>query len=130
MGKRKFPSAAHAKRHRELDESWQKLLNKYPARSTVAKAAPVVRSINLNPAGPIRASPGPVRSLNSGVDPIPVKKQTQRYEGDMLKRDQAARDEYERKKLRIAPAYNKGGLQFLSEGEMTALQRGELRRRS
>lgn len=38
-----------------------------------------------------------------------------RYSGDMLEREQAAQEEIERKKRRVAPLYNKGGYQYVTD---------------
>lgn len=61
------------------------------------------------------------------ADPKPTRQLT----GEMLQRELAAKEVYETKmKPRIAPAYNKGGDQYLSDSELTAQMKGELRRRS
>lgn len=49
---------------------------------------------------------------------------------EMLEREAQAQERTKLFKNRVAPAYNKGGLQLLSEGEVAAEKRGELRRRS
>lgn len=49
---------------------------------------------------------------------------------DMLKREEQAREDARKFKARIGPAYNKGPIVLLSEGEIEAEKRGELRRRS
>jgi len=49
---------------------------------------------------------------------------------EMLQREADAVERTKMFKNRVAPAYNKGGLQLLSEGEVAAERRGELRRRS
>lgn len=38
-----------------------------------------------------------------------------RYHGDMLEREQKAQEEIERKKQRIAPLYNKGAYQYVTD---------------
>jgi hypothetical protein len=50
---------------------------------------------------------------------------------EMLRREQRAKEHYEANmKPRIAPAFNKGGDQYLTESELEAQRHGELRRRS
>lgn len=49
---------------------------------------------------------------------------------ELLKREEQAREDTRKFKARIGPAYNKGPIVLLSEGEIAAEKRGELRRRS
>lgn len=59
-------------------------------------------------------------------------KSNRRVETDeeMIERDMRARQEYERKKQRTGPLYNKGGYQYFGELDLAELQKGGLRRRS
>lgn len=62
---------------------------------------------------------------------MPAPKPSRQLTAEMLARELAAKEVYETKmKPRIAPAYNKGGDQYLSESELSAQMKGELRRRS
>jgi hypothetical protein len=60
----------------------------------------------------------------------PAPKPKQQLSEEMQQREAAAREQYEEMKKRVGPAYNKGGYQYLSEGELAAEKKGELRRRS
>lgn len=61
----------------------------------------------------------------------PKRKSREETDEEMRLREQKAREHYERNmKPRVAPAYNKGGDMYLSEGELEAQRHGELRRRS
>lgn len=49
---------------------------------------------------------------------------------ELQQREQQAQDRLREIKKRVDIGYNKGGLMLLSEGEVEAMKRGELRRRS
>ena len=125
--KRKFASAEQARQARELAASWEKLVNKYQPKQPPKASSGEEYVTPLRPMS-IRDAPPPGSSLNGGVDPTPVVKSAPRYEGEMLKREQAAQDQYERMKLRVAPPGNKMGAQYLSESECEAFRAGELLR--
>jgi hypothetical protein len=59
----------------------------------------------------------------------PAPKSKQQLSEEMQAREAAAKEQYRMIQNRIAPAYNKGGDQLLSESEYAAMNRGELRRR-
>lgn len=80
-GKKKFASAAHAKKARDLDESWKALQKKWAVevedkkRTRGLKAAPLKDSYSLTiPAG--RNTTAHIRSVNTGgnavLKPSPV----------------------------------------------------------
>lgn len=60
---------------------------------------------------PTRNIPSASLETLKGAHEAPVK-----YEGEMLERELAAQEEIERKKKRIAPAYNKGAYQYITDG--------------
>jgi hypothetical protein len=63
--------------------------------------------------------------------PTQVVKQKQQLSEDMQKREALAVQHYETvMKSRIGPAFNKSGDMYLSESELAAEKKGELRRRS
>jgi hypothetical protein len=53
-----------------------------------------------------------------------------KYDGAMLQREADARAITHETRKRVDQAYNKGGLQLLTESEFAAMGRGELRRRT
>lgn len=59
---------------------------------------------------------------------VPVNKPI--YIGEMAKREAEAQKEANRKKNQVAPVYNKGAPQYISEGMMDEFVSGKLRRRS
>lgn len=62
---------------------------------------------------------------------MPKPKPTRQLTAEMLAREQAAKEVYETKmKPRIGPAFNKSGDMYLSDSELAAEKKGELRRRS
>ncbi len=48
-------------------------------------------------------------TIKNEVKPVPV------YTGEMAEREARAQEETARKRLRVAPLYNKGGLQYISD---------------
>lgn len=54
-------------------------------------------------------------SLNNGVDPVRVLSKVE-YTGELAKREEEARKEVEAKKKRVAPLFNKGGYQYITDG--------------
>jgi len=127
--KRKFASAEQARQSRELAASWEKLVKKHqPKQPPKASSGDEQYVVPLRPVS-IRDVPPPGVSLNGGVDPTHVAKAAPKYEGTMLEREQAAKAQYERMKMRVAPPGNKMGAQYLSESECEAFRAGELRRR-
>lgn len=60
-----------------------------------------------------RSGPDSAPSALSMPSKIPHK--VRRYDGDMADREQEAQKEIERKKKRVAPAYNKGAYQYVTE---------------
>lgn len=129
--KRKFANAEQARQSRELATSWEKLVKKYqpkqPPKASVGEDSGQY-VVPLRPVS-IRDVAPSGRSLNGGVDPTPVVKKVPQYSGEMLERELAAKDHYERMKLRVAPPGNKMGAQYLSDSECEAFRAGELRRR-
>lgn len=85
-GKKKFASAAHAQKSRELDQSWEALQKKWasPAVSkTPAKSAGLSSSYSLKiPQG--RDTTAHIKSLNTGAG-IAALKPVQQYTGTMVK---------------------------------------------
>jgi len=69
------------------------------------------------------------RSLDERF-PLPIPKQKQQLSEEMQRREAAAKEKYEIMKTRVAPIANKMGAQYLSESELAAERKGELRRRS
>jgi len=60
----------------------------------------------------------------------PEEKPKQVLSPEMARREQQAQERYREIQKRVDIGYNKGGLMLLSEGEVEAMRRGELRRRS
>jgi hypothetical protein len=85
-GKKKFASAEHARKSRELDESWQKLLQKYSGNSAPAQS---IKSTNLSssyrlsvPEG--RNTTAHIKSLDTGLGNA-VLKPAKQYTGTKVK---------------------------------------------
>jgi hypothetical protein len=146
MPKKKFRSAEEAKRARELDASWAALKSSHTSpnfssknRSAVAATKPKQPVTTTSPLIAMRLEASRVKpeqraqqqhsneldlTVNAKLRPELA------YSGDMLERELSARERTKLYKNRIAPAYNKGGEQLLTESEAIAMTRGELRRRS
>jgi len=76
-----------------------------------------------------RRSVVPTRSVDERF-PISVVKPVQQLSEEMQQREAAAKERTREIQKRVDVAFNKGGLMLLSEGEMEAMKKGELRRRS
>jgi len=76
-----------------------------------------------------RRSVVPTRSVDERF-PISVSKPVQQLSEEMQQREAAAKEKFKELQSRIGPAYNKGPYVLLSEGELAAEKKGELRRRS
>lgn len=55
-------------------------------------------------------------SLNRGIDPIRVAVEKKTYHGDLAQREKEAQKEIAVKKTRVAPLFNKGGYQYITDG--------------
>lgn len=86
-GKRKFKSAEEAKRSRELDDSWQKLLKKHAIEAEERKKSRALSSPTMTASKPYRRDTGPrIASLNGGVDMSPALKAPDKvYTGTKIK---------------------------------------------
>lgn len=60
-----------------------------------------------------RSSVDHIESFRPGLVPQPAS--PVRYEGEMEEREREAQKEIERKKMRVAPMYNKGGYQYVTD---------------
>ena len=88
-GKKKFASAEHARKARELDESWEALQKKWGVEAEERKrrralSAPVMLPTQT---GVYRRDTGPrIPSLNGGMDMSPAtKKDSPKYTGTLIK---------------------------------------------
>ena len=88
-GKKKFASAEHARKARELDESWEALQKKWGVEAEERKrrralSAPVMLPTQT---GVYRRDTGPrIPSLNGGTDMSPAtKKESPKYTGTLIK---------------------------------------------
>lgn len=135
---RKFASAEAAKRHRELEASWAAIKATKPTNfADKSRAAVKTKPKPIMPVSPLvalrlnEARQG--RSLQVSVEHSHEANEKLRpdlvYSEEMLAREMAAREHTKTLKARVAPAYNKGGNVYLTEDEMAAMKRGELRRR-
>lgn len=112
----------------ELTRSWERLTNKkWPVNAHILAdlkqnptpyTPPAVRRQQIN-------APGVVVSVKPKLPtPKTQQKQTPRLQGDMLEREKVAQQETERKKQRVAPLYNKGPIQFITDDtDLTTLGR-------
>jgi hypothetical protein len=76
-----------------------------------------------------RSTVAPTRSLDERF-PISVPKVVQQLSEEMQQREAAAKERYAEMKTRVGQAFNKSGYSYLSDGELAAQKKGELRRRS
>lgn len=143
MPKRKFRSAEEAKRARELDASWAAIKAAKPTnfssknRGTVAASKPKQLVTTTSPLIAMRLEASRVkpeqRAQSANELALDVNERLRpdlAYSEEMLEREMAARERTKLYANRVAPAYNKGGDQLLTESEAAAMTRGELRRRS
>jgi hypothetical protein len=84
-GKKKFASAEHARKARELDDSWQQLLKKYEVKSSPSK--PKVKSLSESyklsiPEG--RNTTSHIKSLDTGLG-FAAKQESPKYTGTLIK---------------------------------------------
>lgn len=128
MKKRKWRSAEEKRLALELKSDWERLVReKHPPnvdalaelkQNPTPYTPPTIRRQQINAPGVI------VRVRPKLPTPKAQQKQPPRLEGDMLEREKAAQQEIERKKQRVAPLYNKGGLQFITDDtDLTTLGR-------
>jgi hypothetical protein len=83
-GKKKFASAEHARKARELDESWKQLLKKYEAKSSI-KEKPKNLSSSYRLAIPEgRNTTSHIKSLDTGLG-VATKKESPKYTGTLIK---------------------------------------------
>lgn len=71
----------------------------------------------------------PTRSLDQRF-PISIPKQTVPLTEEMQQREMVAKEKFKEMQSRIGMSYNKGPLTLLTEGELAAEKKGELRRRA
>jgi hypothetical protein len=84
-GKKKFASAEHARKARELNDSWQQLLKKHEVKSSPSK--PKVKSLSESyklsiPEG--RNTTAHIKSLDTGLG-IATKQESPKYTGTLIK---------------------------------------------
>ncbi len=111
---RKYATSEHAKQDRELKASWEKLLKAHPPGTVkIAKPKQLVpeKSALVLPNTRLELSKAPSKGV---VDHIKRAAPKRKMTVEMLEREKAAQEEIERKKKMVAPAYNKGGLQYIS----------------
>lgn len=133
MKKRKFPNAEAAKRSRELNASWQKLVQRYAPKVKVKVTKPddasqYAHDINAQLRQFDARSTRDIPSVQSRGH-VPTTRKAEQYEGVMAERDAAARRELEIKGKTAIPAFNKGPYQPLTPQLAADLKAGLLRRR-
>lgn len=86
-GKQKFASAEHARKARELDESWKELQKKWGIEAEERKRKRALSAPLLTSAKPYIRDTGPrIPSLNSGLDMAPATKAAPKvYTGTKVK---------------------------------------------
>ena len=110
--KPKYSSAEQAKLDRELKASWVKVLAKHPTNGLRPPAQPLPDYKGL-----VQKRQRGQQVPSKGIDPVAVPRLRPALSVEMQEREKAAQEEIERKKKRTAPAYNKGGLQYISNPE-------------
>jgi len=55
-------------------------------------------------------------SMNNGIEPVRSATKKKQYAGEMAEREAEAQKEIAAKKKRVAPLFNKGGYQFITDG--------------
>lgn len=134
--KNKFKSAEEAKRHRELEASWSALKTKHVAPSIGPNAGKTPSKLSANQQRIkelLNRDATPVnRPLmqEAFTEQLPRMPSRPRYDGDMLRREQLAREETAALKSRVGPVGNKMGDQYLTDTDLKDAKAGLLRRRS
>jgi hypothetical protein len=128
-GKKKFASAAAAQAERERQESWAKLQARHAAPLGLSAKARVKVAVTSEdksrlPKGSVskpdrQFSTPHVQYGTPDKLPTPAPKLAThlKYSGDMLEREHDAQKKIEARKKMVAPAYNKGGLQLITNPE-------------
>jgi hypothetical protein len=84
-GKKKFASAAHARKARDLDDSWQQLLKKYETKPVTQKEKSKSLSDTYKLSIPDgRNTTSHIKSLDTGLG-FAVKKESPKYTGTLIK---------------------------------------------
>ncbi len=83
-GKKKFASAEAARRARELDASWQELLNKYSDKKVVKETKRQLKDVYKLEIPKGRNTTADIKSLNSGLG-VATKKESPKYTGTLIK---------------------------------------------
>jgi hypothetical protein len=121
--RKQFKTSEQLKKERELQASWNELMerNRFrsstPPRNSDARP-PTVRlgDAQLNVAKPNRretAAKYPSK-VSTGYIPLGPSVGSPTYTPEMQEREDAARLQIEARKKQVAPAYNKGGLQYIT----------------
>jgi hypothetical protein len=87
-GKKKFASAEHARKARELDESWKELQKKWGLEADERKRKRAMSAPTMSSQSPVyRRDTGPrIPSLNGGIDSAPALKMPDKiYTGTKIK---------------------------------------------
>ena len=87
-GKKKFASAEHARKARELDESWKELQKKWGLEADERKRKRAMSAPTMTSQSPVyRRDTGPrIPSLNGGIDSAPALKMPDKvYTGTKIK---------------------------------------------
>ena len=111
------------KKQRELQDSWNKILKKYSNLSFSSSPPKQTKRLKRKP---LEYKPSPylretnipsLSSMDHGIGAKPIK-------------DKSLLEAEKKLAKRVGLQYNKGGLQYLTDSDLQAMQRGELRRRS
>jgi len=111
--RRKFRNSAQARLDRELRADWQDLLESHPVVKHISVNVPskfpnyTIPKRNEHVNFVSRTHHGPATTGTSIEKP--------RYEGELLERELEALKEIEKKKKRVAIAYNKGAYQYITD---------------
>lgn len=120
--KRRFASADVARKERANKAAWDEMMAKYPPLGAKTKKQPLgdylaeeLRKRKRTPDLPSRGAIDPVIRAGERSKPLTA---------EMQAREDAAQKEIERKRKRVAPLYNKGGYQFVTDDtDLTTLGR-------
>jgi len=123
MKRKQFKTSEQLKKEKELQASWQEVLKANQHRSsTPPKNAPFspmkvsygTTAVLLGPKVFRRETPKPKSVLGRGYVPTGPSVGKPTYTPEMQEREEAAQKAIAEKRSRVAPAFNKGGLQYIS----------------
>lgn len=122
--RRKFRNAEEAKKHREAQAAWEALQKKYPAQEFSAADKRQYQegkrtSLKVPPG---RETPNYPSLHTQGYVRLGVSISGPKLSPEMQQREKVAQEQTTKLKKRVAPLYNKGPVQYITDGtDLTTL---------